>query len=103
MNSFPESIHVSNKGNFSQLFFQKQLYRLRKEVVNFLYKRGDKENDFIDLDTFNRAYVNDMSLTQQMTKIVMEELAVIGWNTYLGFGDTGLYIYSTEEKPDGVY
>jgi hypothetical protein len=39
----------------------------------------------------------------EMTTIITAELKELGWTTYLGFGDTGLYVYSTTEKPDGVY
>lgn len=44
-----------------------------------------------------------MKLTQEIVEVVSNELKELGWYPLLGFGDTGLYILSTDEKPDGVY
>ena len=101
MNTFPDYLHVSNKDDFDTIFFDECVCLFRKTVVDHLLNR--KENDFIDLDTFNRTHVRDMKLTQKMVSIIQQELSNLGWYTYLGFGDTGLYIYSTEDKPSGVY
>lgn len=102
---FPSSLHVSNKDQFETSFFERQLGRLRKQITDFLFqrKKDDKETDFFDVELFNRRYVHNMELTQKMVIIVKIELLQLGWNTHLGFGDTGLYIYSTPEKPSGVY
>jgi len=103
--SFPSSLHVSNKDQFEKSFFERQLGRLRKHITDFLLhrKKDDKETDFFDIELFNRRYVHNMELTQKMVEMVKNELLELGWNTYLGFGDTGLYIYSTTDKPTGVY
>ena len=101
MNKFPDYLHVSNKDDFDVIFFDECVCLFRKTVLEHMLKR--KENDFIDLDTFNRTYIRDMKTMHRIVSIVQEELSALGWYTYLGFGDTGLYIYSTEEKPDGVY
>lgn len=101
MNQLPSYLHVSNKDNFKNYFFDDCVSIFRKTVVNHLLTQ--KENDFIDLDTFNRTYVRDMKLTQKIVSVIQTELTELGWYTYLGFGDTGLYIYSTPEKPSGVY
>jgi hypothetical protein len=101
MNEFPSYLHVSNKDKFNELFFDECVSIFRKTVVNHLLTQ--KENDFIDLDTFNRTHVRDMKLTQKIVSIIQTELTSLGWYTHLGFGDTGLYIYSTAEKPSGVY
>lgn len=102
MNSLPETISVANRETFRLQFIEQKKARFRKEVVNFLLKR-DRENDFIDIDQFNRKHVLDMKLTQEIVEAVSNELKELGWYPLLGFGDTGLYILSTEEKPDGVY
>lgn len=94
-------LHVVNKDKFSDMLFNEHLNLLRKEVKMHMLQR--KENDFVDLDTFNRKYVNDIAKTHRMVATIREELTVLGWNTFLGFGDTGLYVYSTEEKPVGAY
>jgi hypothetical protein len=99
--TFPDALKVENKDQFFELLFTEHLSILRKDVMMHMLVR--KENDFVDLDTFNRKYVNDMKRTHEMVSIVRDELKKLGWNTFLGFGDTGLYIYSTEDKPVGAY
>ena len=101
MNEFPSNLHVSNKDNFNDLFFDECVSTFRKIVVNHLLTQ--KENDFIDLDSFNRTHVRDMKMTHKIVSIIQTDLTALGWYTHLGFGDTGLYIYSTAEKPSGVY
>ncbi len=101
MDTFSLTLHVSNKDNFSNIFFNKYLAKLRKIVANHIL-RGN-ENDFVDLDIFNRTYVKNMEKTREMSKIISSELKHLGWNTFLGFGETGLYIYSTEEPPANAY
>lgn len=101
MDTFSLTFHVSNKDNFSDMFFNKYLSKLRKIISEHML-RGD-ENDFVDLDIFNRTYVKNMEKTKQMASIISSELKQLGWNTFLGFGETGLYIYSTEEPPANAY
>lgn len=101
MNSFPPELHVSNKEAFASLLFNDHLQRLRREVMFHMLHR--KENDFFDLDVFNRKYVKDVTILLELVDVIEKELHELGWSTYLGFGDTGLYVYSSEEKPDGVY
>jgi hypothetical protein len=101
METFSLTFHVSNKDKFSDEFFKKYLIKLRKIVADHMLRCN--ENDFVDLDTFNRKYVKDMAKTRQMAAIVSDELKQLGWNTLLGFGETGLYIYSTDEPPASAY
>ena len=101
MDFFPAQISASEKSTFPDQLTKEYLRIFRREVMMHLL-RG-KETDFVDLDRFNRTYSNHMATTRQIVETVRAELSEIGWNTYLGFGDTGLYIYSTPEKPAGIY
>lgn len=101
MESFPASLNVSNKEQFTKMLFEYHLSQLRRDIM--CHMLHSKENDFFDLDTFNRNHVKNMKIMSEMTTIITAELKELGWTTYLGFGDTGLYVYSTTEKPDGVY
>ena len=101
MNSFPENLNVSNKNNFNGLLDDHHISILRSEI--FYHMLHSKENDFYDLDVFNKNYVKNMKKTHELVAVICIELKNLGWNTFLGFGDTGLYIYSSEEKPSGVY
>lgn len=102
MESFNEDISPSNKDNFTNTWRNRICQRLRKHIYNFILGRKN-EKDFFDIDIFNRSYVKDFSLIEDIVNDIVKELNNLGWNTYIGFGGTGLYIYSSEELPDGVY
>lgn len=102
MDSFGQELNVSNKDNFSDMFREKSLKKLRKCVYNFILDRNG-ENDFFDVDTFNRRYIKNINITNDIVYIVVNELGDLGWNTYMGFGGTGLYIYSSDGLPVGAY
>ena len=93
--------HVSNKENFERLLEDENLSILRKEICRHMLKGN--ENDFFDITDFNRSYVGNMNRTNELVNRIMDELQKLGWNTFLGFGGTGLYIYSGDELPQGVY
>jgi hypothetical protein len=101
MNTFPEELNVVNKESFCDLLFKENLKIMRNELYNFII--NGNEQDFYDLDTFNRKYIKNINKTHEMVDILSNELKNLGWNTYLGFGGTGLYIYSTEEKPKNAW
>jgi hypothetical protein len=102
MYSFGEDLNVLNKDNFNNIFREKSLKKLRKCVYNFMLDRKG-ENDFFDIDTFNRRYVNNIDTTNDIINIVVNELNSLGWNTHIGFGFTGLYVYSSTDLPVGAY
>lgn len=99
--SISKTYGVVNKENFKKILATKQLNLLRKEICDFILQ-GD-EDSFYDIDDFNREHIKDVKKTLEMVQIVSEELHKIGWKTYLGRGDTALYIYSYDEKPDNFY
>lgn len=102
MNSFGKELNVLNKDNFRDIFFNLSVSRLRKHIYNFMLHRVE-ENDFFDIDMFNRKYVKNMNSTNEMINLIVSELNELGWKTFIGFGGTGLYIYSSEELPLGAY
>ncbi len=102
MNSFGENLHVSNKSNFNTLWKDNLKQRFRKHISNFMMERK-RENDFFDIDKFHRNYVKDMNITNDILNQIVIEINNLGWKTYIGFGGTGLYIYSSEDLPLGVY
>ena len=93
--------HVSNKDNFERLLAEENLSILRKEICRHMLKGN--ENDFYDITDFNRTYVGNMNRTNELVNTIIIELHNLGWHTFLGFGGTGLYIYSGDELPQGVY
>jgi hypothetical protein len=101
MDHFGLELHVSNKDNLSDIKNRNLMSKLRKCVYNFILDR--EESSFFDIDIFNRTYVKNMNKTNDMINKIVIELNSLGWNTYIGFGGTGLYIYSSEDLPRGAY
>jgi hypothetical protein len=92
-------LNVSNKDQFSDFLYKEHLSILRKEVSYMMLQRN--ESDFYDIDAFNRKYVKNMNKTKEMVEKVVNELKELGWNTFIGYGGTGLYVYS-DKKPPGT-
>jgi len=101
MDQFGLELHVSNKDNLNDIKNENLLSKLRKHIYNFILDR--KESSFFDIDFFNRKYVKDTNTMNDMINKVVKELDILGWNTYIGFGGTGLYVYSSEDLPQGAY
>ena len=96
MKSFPLELGVENVQKFSEIKYENDLFTLRKQIFDHLIENSpNKEDNFFDLDKFNRIVVKNVQTTYRMTRQVQEELEKLGWKTWIGFGDTGLYIYST--------
>jgi hypothetical protein len=100
MDEFPSELIPSNVHEFEHLRSTEHLRILRKELYSHIIK-GD-ESDFYDIDAFNRKYVQNNGTTKKMINLIIEELQSMGWKTFLGFGDTGLYVFAGE-KPLNAY
>lgn len=100
-NQFLLDLHLSNKNNFSEIKYKNLMSKLRKHIYNFIL--DSNESNFFDIDIFNRKYVKNINMTNEMINKVIQDLNSLGWNTYIGFGGTGLYIYSSEDLPQGAY
>ena len=101
MEQFGRELRVNNKDNFNDIKYKSNMCRLRKHIYRFVL--NGVENDFFDIDQFNRKYVKNINAMNEMINSVVLELNELGWKTYIGFGGTGLYIYSSEELPQGAY
>ena len=102
MNSFGSDLYVLNKDNFENMFIETYTSKLRKKIYLFMISNRN-ENDFFDIENFNRKYIRDMNKTNDMINNIVKELNQLGWKTHIGFGGTGLYIYSSEELPVGAW
>lgn len=94
-------LDVSNKANFANMRRKFLKEKMRKHIRGMMLEGN--ESDFFDLDNFNRKYVKDTALASELVQEISEELQELGWKTFLGFGGTGLYVYSTEDLPPGAY
>lgn len=99
MNSFPSHIHANNQASFQDINYERLLDLFRQEVYELLLKRKD-DNEYIDLDNFAARHFNrKLTTVMKISEQICSELNTIGWNTKLSFGDTGLFIYSTDNPP----
>jgi hypothetical protein len=105
MIKFPESLNIKNKNKFSEINYNRIISIFRQEIHDhILDKVNENENEYFDLDYFSKKYLdNNSKAMQKIVKIIMIELQELGWKSSLSFGDTGLFIYSTEEKPSSCW
>ena len=73
MNSFGQELYVLNKDNFECMFKQTYMLKLRKKLYLFMISNRN-ENDFFDIEKFNRKYIRDMNKTNDMINIIIKEL-----------------------------
>ena len=104
MNSFPELLNVKNKNNFPNLNNQRILEKFREHIFLHMlknYHSEKDENNYIDLDVFCKQHMTNRNekVIKEIVAIVCSELEKLGWKCALSFNDTGLFIYSTVNKP----
>lgn len=93
--------YASNKQNYKTLLLA-HWNKLLTEDISLHILRG-KEEDFYDLEKFRRFHKIPPSDFSGMLECVQKVLIEHGYNIYLGFGETGLFIYTSEERPNGAY
>lgn len=93
--------HVNNKENFASIRRVQLKDKMRKHIQQMML--SGNESDFFDCDQFSRTYVYDTKLTSEIMEELRDEFHLLGWKTFVGFGGTGLYVYSSEELPPGAY
>ena len=101
MKEFPENIKSENKENFGLVNYDRILSLFRQEIYNHMLKGN--ENSLFDLDRFSRQNEEKIDTIQKMTQTIMEELTQKGWKTKLSYGDTALFIYTSENPPSGCW
>jgi hypothetical protein len=97
MNKFPENFRPENKDNFSEMRFNHLTDLMRKNIYHLVIKGNEK--DFFDLEIFNRQHVGNIEITKKIASNLVDELHSLGWKTVYSYGDTGLFIYTSEEPP----
>ena len=98
MNSFPSEINKDNKENFNNLFNNMVLCMIREDIYRLLISRKD-ENEYVDLDKYYSKYGKNINIIDT----IITELNQLGWKTKLSFGDTGLFVFSTENPPTSCW
>jgi len=97
MDSF---LDLSDKTKFQELLDEYHLKKLRQKIYVQILRNN--QNDFFDLELFNRQYVKDMLKSESFSEILMKELELQGWKTFVGYGGTALFFYD-KEKPSNAW
>lgn len=102
---FKKELHIKMEkfpdlSNFNEKLDEYHLQKMRKKVYYQILKNN--QNDFFDLDLFDRKYVKNMEKSESFSKIIIAELEVLGWKTFVGYGGTGLFFYD-KEKPSSAW
>jgi hypothetical protein len=100
MQEFPKSLSSENTLQFSDLLKDYYLQQMRQDI--YIHILRNNQNDFFDIELFDRKYVKDIKVTDKLIDIIITELEQLGWKTFLGYGGTGLFIYD-KEKPSSAW
>lgn len=99
MKSFPQELNIKNKDKFNKYFIRRLKCYLRKDIYEHML--NSQETDYYCISKFNHENgVKDKTITDSLLQDIILELEELGWNCKIGFGGTGLFIYSTDEPPN---
>ena len=101
MNTFPTDLKVENKEAFQDIRYNNTLCYMRKNIYEHILSH--LEDDYWDFGAFVTLYNIESHNSKKMIDTIIEELMLLGWNCKLCYGDTGLFIYSTEDLPHNCW
>jgi len=103
MDKFPKTLSADNKDNFSKLHHNVVERNLRLAIYEHIISH--EENQYFDLETFNRNNLNNMEKMIEITTSIVNELENLGWKCAFSFGQTALFVFSDQPPqnyfPDG--
>jgi hypothetical protein len=89
------------KDTFPQLRRKQCEALLRQSLYDHII--SNDENNYFDIDRFNKTHVRNEDLCEELFEIVIEELVQLGWKYKICFGGTGLFIYSGDTVPRSAW
>jgi hypothetical protein len=95
MKEFPYTLDVNNKDNFPEIYYKRILCYFRRDMYEHIIR--EDENNYFDLEKFQKQYKLTVENRDKMAKTIIEELEAFGWKCKLSFGDTGLFCYSDKQ------
>lgn len=101
MDKFTELVHSNNKNNFFEVKRNHYIRILREDIFRFLIN-GD-ENDFFDINKFNKTYLDDEKMCESIFSEIIQELEEMGWKYKICFGGTGIFFYTSENPPASAW
>ena len=103
MEKFLSVMKPDNKENFSSLWKKNRLKRLRKDLYEHIL--SNDENSYFEIDAWAKSnYDNNIETVQEMIEnTIIPELEKLGWTCKTSYGNTALFIYSTDKPPASCY
>lgn len=103
---FPDWLKPQKSHTFSREYNTLIQEELRGQIFMFLLSRKS-EDEYFDLEIARRNFsaidnigtVIQEPILRSLTEPIQTELSELGWKTQLAFGQTGLFIYSSENPP----
>ena len=99
MRKISTDLNSNNKTNFVELRNLDIYNKICEDISSFLIYRKD-ENEYVDLDKY---YTKYGKLCFSIVEKLITQLNELNWKTKLSFGDSGLFIYSTEDPPKSCW
>jgi hypothetical protein len=99
MKEFPGTLVATNKHNFQEMNYQRLKCCLRQELFEHIISHTEEQ--YYDIDEFSKQ-TRSTETTLKLLKELVPELEALGWTCKFSFGDTGLFIYSTD-KPKNCW
>lgn len=98
-----ENLTPLNTDKFPVILAEHIKNLILSDIKLLLITRKD-ENSYLDLDKYYAQFKSNNGIVSKVVTEIQEYLQnVLQWKTALGFGNTGLFIYSTEELPKSCW
>jgi hypothetical protein len=98
MQSFSSYLKPEEQNNFETYRDTILINQMRQEIETVILTGNINEN--FDLVIFNDKFnVKNMKKTLAFCNQLQKELNDLGWKTKLAFGETALYVFTSEKKP----
>lgn len=104
MREFPSKFIGSNLPQFEQYKYDRDICYLREGIYeHYLHEKKESKGSIkpyetpYDLEKFQNT--RNPPRFEEMIKTLCEELAKLGWKTFIGHNKTAMWIYPANEKP----
>ena len=101
MKEFPCTLDIINKNLFPEIYYKRVLCYFRRDIYEHILR--EDENNYFDLENFQKQYKLTIENRDRMAKTIIEELEEFGWKCKLSFGDTGLFCYIGDIPPKSCW
>lgn len=101
MKFFPKSLNSKNKDKFINLKYGRCKCYLRRAIYEHIINHEEK--DYFSIDEFNETRVHNLKMTQKLIDEIIIELQELNWKCKKSYGNTALFIYSSDKPPSNCY